>query len=128
MAKSLTASMTLTYGENTPSTNVPMRIPLSFTLAYAEQSTKIVHVAAAQTDFAINLDSVGSPKFLMVRTLDVDVDIKLSDTVDDVPSALSATSGWIMIINPDGQDISRILVTTPASPASGAHIEVLAFE
>jgi len=128
MANNLTATLTLAYGDTATQGNVLSRQNFAFSLAYAEESSKIVHVPASSTDFPVNLDTVGSPKFLFARTLDIDVTLKLSDTVDDVPSALAAASGWLMICNPSGQAVKQLLATTPPSPASGAHIQVIAFE
>lgn len=128
MATTLTAALVLTYGESVPSTNVPCRQNLSFALTYTEESSKTVHVPPSSTDYPISLDTVTAPKFLFARSLDVDVTVKLSDGVLSAPSALSASGGWIMLANPSGQTVNELLVTTPASPAGGAHIQVIAFE
>lgn len=126
----LTATTTLQYGNTTPDGAVPCRVPLTFTLTYTEKSEKIVAVAAGQTDQAVTFDSISAPKFLFARSLEGDVTIKVSDgvTADPTPTALSATSGWIMLAHPDGQSINTILITTPASPTSGARIEFIVFE
>lgn len=126
----LTTTTVLSFGDTTPEGSVPQRIPLSFSLTYTEQSTKIVHIAASAVDSLITLDSVATPKFLFARSLEGDVTIKISDGVvaTPTPSALTSTSGWVMIANPSGQVINRILVTTPASPTTGARIQVIAFE
>ena len=129
MANQLTATLTLSYGDASVQGAVLARRPLTFALAYAEESTKIVHVPANTTDFQVDLDTINAPKFLFARTMDVDVTIKLSDAgANEVPSALSADSGWVMICNPAGQAVKRLLITTPATPAGGAHVEILAFE
>lgn len=128
----LTLSATLTYGESDSDTSgaVPCREPLSFTLTYTEVSIKEVQIASSTTDESITLDSVGNPKFLLVESTETAVDIKLDDgvTSDPTPSKLAEGEGWIMIANPNGQAINEILVTTPASPSSGARVRVLAFE
>jgi hypothetical protein len=126
----LTVSATVSYGDTTPEGSVLRRLPLTFTLTYTEQSEKIVHVAASATDSAITMDSVGSPKFVLARSLEGDVTVKISDGVvaTPTPTALTATGGWVMIANPSGQAINRLLVTTPASPTTGARIQIVAFE
>ena len=128
----LTLSATLTYGESDSDTSgaVPCREPLSFTLTYTEVSIKEVQIAASETEHSITLDSVDNPKFLLVESTETSVDVKLDDgvTSDPTPSKLAEGDGWIMIANPNGQAINEILVTTPASPSSGARVRVLAFE
>lgn len=127
----LTASLTLSYGDSAPAgANIPARQQLSYTLNYSEESSKIVHIPAATTDHPITLDTVAAPKFVFARALDVDVTIKVSDGVvlTPTPSALAAASGWFMIANPNGQTIDTLLVTTPASPTTGARVQVIAFE
>lgn len=126
----LTVAATLTYGDTTPDGSVPCREPLSFTFDYTEQSIKTVQIPASTTDFAINVDTVGAPKFLFAKSETTDVTIKLSDgvVVTPTPSALSEEGGWIMLANPNGQVIKTILVTTPASPTAGARVKVIAFE
>lgn len=124
----LTLETTLSYGQGSAEGDVARRIVDSYTLTYTEKSTKTVRVAASQTDQPITLDSVSSPKFLLARCLETDVDIKLSDGATTVISALKAGSGYVLLTHPDGQAINEILVTTPASPAEGALVEVIAFE
>lgn len=125
----LTATLTLSYGDTLPvSQNVPNRTTLTFNLTYTEKSLKTVAVPANTVAFPVTLDSVSSPKFLLARSLDVDVEIGISDGVDTVPTALAAADGWFMLSTPNGQDINKITITTPVSPASGAHVEILAFE
>lgn len=128
MPARITATLTLTYGDATPPGNTLMKQNFTFAFDYAEESTKTVHVPASSTDFPITLDTVSAPKFLFARTKDTDVTLKLSDSTDTVPTALAAASGWLMLCNPDGQDINRLLVTTGATPAGGAHIEIISFE
>jgi hypothetical protein len=126
----LTLETTLIYGDTTPNGAVPQRTPLTFTISYTEDSKQRVRVAAGVTDAPITVDSVGAPKFLLIRSLEGDVGIKVSDGVvlTPTPSSLAANSGYMIVANPNGQVINRVLVTTPASPASGALVEVLAFE
>lgn len=125
----LTASVTIAYGDTLPATStVPWRKTFDFALTYAEESIKTVSIPASTTDFLLTLDTVTAPKFIFMRTIDVDVTVKYSDGTDEVATALSATSGWLMIVNPNGQPMNRFLVTTPASPTTGAHVQVLAFE
>ncbi len=126
----LTVTATLSYGSTTPDGAVPCREPLSFTLSYDEQSIKTVHIPASTTDFAITLDTVSAPKFVFAKAEATDVTVKLSDGVvaTPTPTSLSENGGWIMISNPNGQAINRLLVTTPASPTGGARVKVIAFE
>jgi hypothetical protein len=126
----LTVVATLTYGDTTPDGAVPCREPLNFTLAYTEASIKTVQIAASSTDFAINVDTVGSPKFIFAKAELTDVTVKLSDGVvaSPTPTSLSPDGGWLMLANPNGQVIKTLLVTTPASPTSGARVKVIAFE
>lgn len=126
----LTLSATLTVGATTPDGAVPCREPLAFTVSYTEKSDKTVAIAANTADFPIALDSVSAPTFLLVQSLETDVTVKVSDGVsaDPTPTAVSATSGWVMIANASGQPINSLLVTTPASPTTGARVRVLAVE
>jgi len=126
----LTVSATLTYGDTTPDGAVPCRTPLTFTLAYTEQSIKTVQIAASVTDFSVTLDTVTAPKFLFVESDTTDVTVKLSDGVvaTPTPTSLSEDGGWIMISNPNGQTIKQLLITTPASPVTGARVKIIAFE
>jgi len=126
----LTLSATLTFGDSTTAGAVPKREPLEFTITYTEQSDKTVAIAASTTDFAISLDSVAAPKFLLVQSLATDVTVKLSDgvTADPTPTAVAEGSGWVMIANATGQPINALLVTTPASPTTGARVRVFAVE
>lgn len=126
----LTFTGTLTYGNTTPDGAVPCREPLSFTISYTEASIKTVAIAANQTDYAVALDSVSAPKFLLVQSVETDVTVKLSDgiTTDPTPTALVANSGWVMFANTSGQAVNTLLVTTPASPTTGARVRVLAVE
>jgi len=128
MATTLTVATTITFGDSALNGGIPQRVPLSFALTYAEESNKTVLVPAASTDFEITLDSVENPKFLLVRSLDVDCSCKLVSGLTNAPTELAGGGGWIMITNPSGQPINSLLVTTPASPSSGAHIQVIAFE
>lgn len=126
----LTVSATLTYGDTTPDGAVPCRTPLTFTLAYTEQSIKTVQIAASVVDFSVTLDTVTTPKFLFVECDTTDVTVKLSDgvVVTPTPTSLSEDGGWIMISNPNGQAIKQLLITTPASPVTGARVKIIAFE
>jgi hypothetical protein len=125
----LEASVTIAYGDTLPATGtVPWRKTFPFSLTYNEESIKTVAIPASTTDFLLTLDTVTAPKFIFMRAIDVDVTVKYSDGTDEVATALSATSGWLMIVNPNGQPMNRFLVTTPASPTTGAHVQVLAFE
>lgn len=124
----LTATLLLTYGPTVPQGAVPQRLPLTYTLDYTEASEKIVHVAANQAAFAITLDSVTAPKFLFARAVDVDVVVALSDGTDEVETSLSVAQGWLMLSSPAGQSINEIIVTTPATPTTGARIQIIAFE
>lgn len=126
----LTVSATLTYGDTTPDGAVPCRTPLTFTLAYTEQSIKTVQIAASTTDFVVTLDTVTAPKFIFVESDTTDVTVKLSDgvVVTPTPTSLSEDGGWIMLSNPNGQAINRLLITTPASPVTGARVKIIAFE
>lgn len=126
----LTVAATLTYGGTTPDGAVPCRMPINFALDYTEQSIKTVQIAASTTDFPITVDTVGSPKFLFARSDTTDVILKLSDgvTADPTPTGLSEDGGFIMLANPNGQAITQLLVTTPASPTGGARVTVIAFE
>ncbi len=125
----LEVSLSIAYGDTLPATNtVPWRKNFTFSLTYTEESIKTVAIPAATTDFPILLDTVTAPKFVFARAVDVDVIIKFVDGADEVPTALAAASGWLMIVNPNGQPMDSFLVTTPASPTTGAHVQVLAFE
>jgi hypothetical protein len=126
----LTLSATLTYGNTTPDGAVPCREPLEFTVTYTEMALKTVAIPASSTDFSIDLDSVGSPKFLLVQSLETDVTVKLSDgvTADPTPTDVAAADGWVMVAASAGQQINLLLVTTPASPTTGARVRVLAVE
>ena len=126
----LTITGSLSYGSTTPDGSVPCREPLTYSLTYTEQSIKTVQIAASTTDFPITLDTVGSPRFIFAKAELTDVTVKLSDGVvaSPTPTSLAESGGWIMIANPNGQTINRLLVTTPASPTSGARVKVLAFE
>ena len=130
MTTSLDLTATLTYGDSTTSGAVPCREPLNFTFTYTEIADKTVAIAAGETDFPIALDSVTAPKFLLVQSKATDVTVKLSDgvTADPTPTAVAEASGWIMIANPNGQALNALLVTTPASPTTGALLRVLAVE
>lgn len=123
-------SGTLSFGDSTTEGAVPCRIPLTYTLTYTEESSKTVQIAAGQTDFAVDLDTVGTPRFILIRSLETDVDISLSDgvTADPTPTALAEGEGWVMLVNPNGQAINQFLVTTPASPTTGARVNFIAFE
>lgn len=125
-----TATLQMSYGETTPvGSNIPARQTVSYTLTYTQESVKTVLIAANTTDFAIDVDTLTAPKVLFVQSLDVDVTVKLSDgvVVTPTPTALAGGSGWIMLANPNGQAIKSVLVTTPVSPTTGAHIQLLAF-
>lgn len=125
----LTAELAISYGDTLPALNVvPWRGKFSFELTYTEESIKIVQIPASTTDFAVNLDTVAAPKFLFVRALDTDVTVKLKNGADDVPTQLAAAGGWAMIVTPAGQAVNQLLITTPASPTTGARVQVLAFE
>lgn len=124
----LTATLMLNYGPSTPSGAVQQRLPLTYTLDYTEAADKVVHVAPSQTNFPISLDSVAAPKFLFIRAVDIDVQVTLGDGTDTVPTALAVAQGWVMLSNPNGQDINTVLVTTPATPTTGARVQVIAFE
>lgn len=125
----LTATLTLSYGDSVPvGQNVPCRTTHTFTMEYTEKSIKTVAVPAATVLFPVALDTVGSPQFLLVRSLDVDVELGLTDGESVVPTQLAAGAGWVMIACPNGQDINALGITTPVSPAGGARIEILAFE
>lgn len=126
----LTVSATLTFGDTALTGSVPCREPLEFTVTYTEKSDKTVAIAAASSDFSITLDSVSAPKFLLIQSLATDVTVKVSDgvTADPTPTAVAEGAGWIMVANPNGQTINTVLVTTPASPTTGARVRVLAVE
>lgn len=128
MANLLTATLTLQFGDASVQGAVPARRPLTFSLAYTEESQKIVSVPANTTDQPIALDSVASPKFLFARAIDIDLDVKLVSGSDEVATNLAVSSGFILIANPSGQAINSLLVTTPASPSTGGRIEIIAFE
>lgn len=127
---SLTVDMTITHGETADENAVPCREVFNFALTYTEESVKRVRIAAGATDDVVLLDSVDAPKFLFVQSIETDVTVKLSDGVaaDIAPTAVAEGDGWIMIANPAGQPLDRLLVTTPASPVEGALIRILAFE
>lgn len=123
------ATLSIVYGDATPAgSNVPQRRALTFEFAYTEESCKTVAVPASTTDFPVDLDTVSAPKMLLIRSRDVDVTITLVNGADDVPTSLAATNGWVMFCNPNGQPVNALTITTPASPASGARVEILAFE
>lgn len=126
----LTFTGTLTHGSSTPEGAVPCREPFSFTVDYTEDSIKTVTVAASTVDGAVTLDTVSAPKFLLVQAVETDVTVKVSDgvTADPTPTQLTAGDGWIMIANTNGQPINALLITTPASPTTGARVRVLAVE
>ncbi len=126
----LNVDMTLSYGDLTPDTAVPNRTPLSFSLDYTEESTKRVRVPASSTDLLVALDTVGSPRFLFIQSIEEDVTVKLSDGIvtDPAPITVAEGSGWIMITCPSGQQVNQLLVTTAASPSTGALIHIIAFE
>lgn len=125
----LTVSATLTYGETTPDGAVPRREPLTFSMTYSEQSIKTVQIAPSTPDFLVSVDTVNSPKFVFVRSEATDVTAKLFDGVTTSAAiSVSENGGWIMLANPDGQEITGVKITTPGSPASGARVTVMAFE
>lgn len=126
----LTVTATVQFGDATTEGAVPCRLPLTYTLSYTEKSEKIVAFGASVTDQSVTFDSVSAPKFLLARSLEGDVTLGLSDgvTADPTPTALAVESGWLMIANPSGQVINEILVTTPASPTTGARVEFICFE
>lgn len=126
----LTVAATLTFGPTTPEGAVPCREPLTFTVTYTEKTDKIVQLAASVTDSPITLDSVSAPTFLFVQSLETDVTIKVSDgvTADPTPTSVAEEDGWVMIANPNGQAINTLLITTPASPTTGARVRILAVE
>lgn len=128
MANLLTATLSLTYGDSAIQGAVLAKRPFTFTLAYGEESTKIVSVPAASTDYPISLDSVTAPKFFFMRAVDIDLEVKLVSGGDEVETSLAVASGYILIANPSGQAINSLLVTTPATPTSGGRIEIIAFE
>lgn len=128
MAASLNVSVTLSDGDTAVQGGVAARVPLNFVLAYTEKSQKIVHVPPSTVDQAITFDSVGAPKFLFMRSLDIDVTVKYGDGTTTVTSGLAGGGGWMMVANPNGQAINRVLVSTPATPSGGAHVEILACE
>jgi len=125
----LTVSTVVTYGSTTPDGSVPTREPYTYSITYSQESVKTLQFAASATDVAVALDTITAPKFLLIQALDTDVTIKLSDgvVVTPTPTALSATQGWLLISNPNGQPIKQFLVTTPASPVTGARVKFLAF-
>jgi len=126
----LTVTTVISYGSTVPDGSVPCREPLSLTFTFTEQSTKIVQIPAATVDFPVLLDTVGAPKFVFVQALETDVTVKLSDglVVSPTPTSLAQAGGWIMLSNPTGQQIKQFLVTTPASPTTGARVKFLSFE
>jgi len=126
----LTVTTVISYGSTTPDGSVPCREPLSMTFTYTEQSIKTVQIPAATVDFPVLLDTVGAPKFVFVQSLETDVTLKLSDGIvaTPTPTALAQAGGWVMISNPTGQPIKQFLVTTPASPTTGARVKFLSFE
>ncbi len=127
---SLTISTVITYGSTTPDGSVPCREPYLLTFTYTEQSIKTVQIAADEEDFEVLLDTLDSPKFVFVQAVETDVTIKLSDgvVVTPTPTTLAVAGGWVMLSNPAGQLIKKFLVTTPASPTTGARVKFMAFE
>lgn len=127
---SLTADLILTFGDTTPETAVPCREPFKFTITYTEESTKRVRVPAGSTDMLVSLDTVGDPKFIFIQALSNDVTVKLSDGVatDPAPIQLTEADGWIMIANPEGQSVDRVLLTTPLTPSEGSLVRIVSFE
>jgi hypothetical protein len=65
-----------------------------------------------------------------VQSLEEDVIVKLTDGVALGPAPINVNegAGWIMITCPTGQAINKLLVTTAASPATGALIHIISFE
>lgn len=124
----LTVNATVTYGSTVPDGSVPCREPLLYTLNYTESSIKIVQVAANTTDFLVSLDTVSAPKFVLVQSLETDVTVKLSDGSTNVPTTLAQAGGWVMLSNLNGQPVNELLITTPASPVTGARVKILSFE
>jgi len=126
----LTADLILTFGDTTPDTAVPCREPFRFSITYTEESTKRVRIPAGSTDFPVLLDTVGDPKFVFITALENDATIKLSDGVatDPAPTELIEGNGWIMLSNPTGQVIDRVLITTAASPSEGSLVRIVSFE
>lgn len=124
----LNVSATISYGSTVPDGAVPCREPLSFSLSYAESSIKIVQIAAGSVDFPVSLDTVSSPKFVFIQSVETDVTVKLSDGNTDVPTSVAQAGGWIMLANPNGQAINALLITAPASPVTGARVKILSFE
>jgi hypothetical protein len=126
----LTVTSVITYGSTVPDGSVPMREPVSMTFTYTEQSIKTVQIAANITDYSVTLDTLDAPKFVFIQAVETDVTVKLSDgtVVTPTPTALAVASGWVMLANPAGQPIKEFLVTTPASPTTGARVKFLAFE
>jgi hypothetical protein len=126
----LTADLVLTFGETTPDNAVPCREPFKFTITYTEESTKRVRIPAGSTDLLVNLDTVGDPKFVFIQALSNDVTVKLSDgtATDPAPIQLTEADGWIMICNPGGQSVDRVLLTTPVTPSEGSLVRIVSFE
>lgn len=126
----LTADLVLTFGDANNDSAVPCREPFKFTLAYTEESTKRYRVPPGSTDLVIMLDTVGDPRFIFIQALENDVTVKLSDGVatDPAPTSVIEANGWIMLANPTGQAIDRLLVTTPASPSEGSLLRIISFE
>lgn len=124
----LNVSATISYGSTVPDGAVPCREPLSFSLNYSESSIKIVQVAAGAVDFAVSLDTVSSPKFVFVQSVETDVTVKLSNGVTNVPTSVAQAGGWVMLANPNGQAVNELLISAPASPVTGARVKILSFE
>jgi len=126
----LTVNLTVSYGTTVPNGAVPRREPYNFVLDYVEESCKLVHVPAGAADFSIKLDSINTPKFLLVRAELSDVIVRLSDGVTTSPTetSLAAELGWFMFVHPIGQPIQELLITAPSSPISGARVRIIAFE
>lgn len=124
----LNVTMTLSYGSPVGTNTTPWKEPLSFTLSYTEESVKTVAIAASTVDFPVALDTVTAPKFLFIRCLETEVTVKLVSGADESATAMRPSDGWVMIANSAGQAINSLLVTTPVLPATGARVQILAFE
>lgn len=126
----LTVDLVMTNGDTSPDTAVPCREPFKFTVSYTEESSKRVRVPAGSTDLLVMLDTVGDPKFIFIQALSNDVTVKLSDgtATDPAPIELTEADGWIMLANPTGQAVDRVLLTTPVTPSEGSLVRIVSVE
>lgn len=128
-----TQTVTTSFGEETSTGGIPCREPETTTFTYTNESLKRLTLGAGLTDFEVIVDETTAPKALFVTSELGDVTVKFgvgtvgeAATLPDIP--LSLDKGTHQFINTDGHTITRIYITTPASPTTGARIRIRSFQ